>query len=161
MIPVYHLHTIFRQATNSRIVEAAGSVREGRLPTPPQDGSTSDYYWIETNDAEQTSRLIETMVFGTYSESFWVFGRTGNSTAHPMHRGKCGTEVLNRQLQGLINPHGQLLNQRQQFRIGDKVMQVVNDHEREVYNGDMGELKIFGADGVIVDFDGHVVTYKA
>ena len=77
-----------------------------------------------------------------------------------MHRGKCGTEVLNRQLQGLINPHGQLLNQRQQFRIGDKVMQVVNDHEREVYNGDMGELKIFGADGVIVDFDGHVVTYK-
>ena len=78
----------------------------------------------------------------------------------PMHRGKCGTEVLNRQLQGLINPHGQLLNQRQQFRIGDKVMQVVNDHEREVYNGDMGELKIVGADGVIVDFDGHVVAYK-
>ena len=160
MIPVAHLKTIFRQATDSRIVEAAGSVREGRMPTPPQDGSTSDYYWIETNDAEQTSRLIETMVSIRIPSRFGFSAEREIQLLTPMHRGKCGTEVLNRQLQGLINPHGQPLNQRQQFRIGDKVMQVVNDHEREVYNGDMGELKFYGSDGVIVDFDGHVVTYK-
>jgi exodeoxyribonuclease V alpha subunit len=81
----------------------------------------------------------------------------------PMNRGGLGAQALNQDLQRLLNPHGAPVIERygQRFAVGDKVMQIENDYDKEVYNGDLGVVRAIAVDDetMTVEFDGRAVTF--
>ena len=132
--------------------------RTGELPDLSTTTAASDFYWIEAADSAAALKYIEQMVTQRI-ESFWLRSQNGHQVLCPMHKGTCGTESINLALQQALNPEGVVLRKNQSFRLGDRVMQTSNDHQREVYNGDLGYIIHQDRDKVYVEFDGRIVSY--
>jgi exodeoxyribonuclease V alpha subunit len=139
--PVVQLTEIFRQARRSRIVTSAHRIRRGDLPerAPPAD-EPSDFYLIGAESAGGAATKVLELVTRRIPDRFGVDPLRDIQVLCPAHRGRAGVRSLNAELQAALNPHGTPRLERQGliYAVGDKIMQVANDYEREVSNGDLG-----------------------
>ncbi|MEE8282819.1 MAG: ATP-dependent RecD-like DNA helicase [candidate division NC10 bacterium] len=137
-LPVVQLTEIFRQAKESQIVVNAHRVNRGELPHLPQFGMT-DFAFIELNDPEAIRDRVRTLVSEDIPRRFGLDPLQDIQVITPMNRGPLGVATLNQDLRAALNPHGEASNEGgRQLWVGDRVMQVRNNYDKEVYNGDLG-----------------------
>jgi len=149
-LPVARLTEVFRQAASSRIITTAHAINAGTIPDlrPPSEGDTTDFYFLPAETPEQAVALILKVV-GERIPARFGFDPIGQvQVLCPMARGGCGSRSLNIELQRLLNPDPveQLERFGWRFAPGDKVMQIANDYEKEVFNGDVGTIDAIDAD---------------
>jgi exodeoxyribonuclease V alpha subunit len=166
---VIRLTEIFRQAAESKIVVSAHEINAGRVPAlePPAPGTTADFYFISRDDPEAARATIVELVAERIPQRFGFDAITDVQVLAPMHRGELGTAALNRALQDRLNPRpaeptAELTRGERVFRRGDKVMQLRNDYDKAVFNGDIGVIATIDTDeGVVrVEFDGKIASYE-
>ncbi|WP_347264902.1 ATP-dependent RecD-like DNA helicase [Nitrobacter sp.] len=163
VIPVVRLTEVFRQAAQSRIITTAHQINEGRLPDLlPPDGE-SDFYFVPAADPEQAVPRIVELVRHRIPRRFGFDPIRDIQVLCPMNRGGVGARSLNMELQAALNPAGENKVERfgWTFAPGDKVMQIENDYDKEVYNGDIGMITAVDPDEgeVAIDFDGRTVSF--
>ena len=161
--PVARLVEVFRQAAASRIVVNAHRVNSGRLPDMERPEGESDFYFVPAEDSEAAIRKTLELVRARIPQRFGMDSVRDVQVLCPMNRGGVGARALNVELQAALNPAGSSRIERfgWTFAAGDKVMQVENDYDKEVYNGDIGFIaSVDPALGELeVDFDGRAVEY--
>jgi len=156
------LHEVFRQAQQSAIVRGAHAVLEGGMPEPTPTGTKGDgdlFLIAATEPDTITERLVQALRRMSVAYGFDPLADVQVMT--PMRRGPLGTVKLNEVLQETFNPSTQQGSVPASFRRGDKVMQLRNDYDKEVYNGDLGEVHRIEGGVTYVHFDGREVQYKA
>jgi exodeoxyribonuclease V alpha subunit len=162
-IPVVKLTTIFRQAMESMIVVNAHRINEGKFPIKcSKPAPDADFYWVEQEDLVRVQELIIRMVCERMPEVYGLNPLRDVQVLTPMHKGDVGTNELNKLLQARLNPQSQELKRGQRiFRVGDRVMQIRNNYEKEVFNGDLGWIKEIDLEEgqVVVDYEDHLVKY--
>ena len=140
--PVVQLNEIFRQAKESSIIVNAHTINEGRIPNlkATQD-KLDDFYFIEQEDPQKTLELIISLVKDRIPKRFGFDAVNDIQVLTPMHRGTVGAANLNQELQKALNPgDGGVLRVGRFYRVNDKVMQITNNYDKEVYNGDIGRI---------------------
>ena len=165
LVPVVRLTEVFRQAAHSRIVTGAHRINRGLLPEWAASGVESDFYFIEREEPEAIARTLIELVATRIPARFKLDPRRDLQVLCPMNRGSLGVRELNVALQQALNPAGpdkaSVDKFGSQFRVSDKVMQMENDYDKEVFNGDIGQ--ILGIDPVerelTIGFDGREVVY--
>jgi exodeoxyribonuclease V alpha subunit len=165
---VIRLTEIFRQAAESKIVVSAHAINAGRVPVldAPPAGAAADFYFIARDDPEAARATLVELVAERIPQRFGFDAVADVQVLAPMHRGELGTAALNAALQLRLNPGGEgvaeLPRGERVYRRGDKVMQLRNDYDRAVLNGDIGVIASVDRDEatVRVDFDGRVVPYE-
>lgn len=162
--PVVRLEHIFRQGAGSAIVREAHRINRGQPPelTPPGT-PLQDFYFVKREAPEEILATLEQLVTQRIPERFGLDPRRDVQVLTPMRAGIVGVGHLNERLQLLLNPHGEVLQlAATEIRQGDRVMQIRNDYNRGVFNGDMGFVHSVdqAAHRAIVDFDGHPVVYE-
>jgi exodeoxyribonuclease V alpha subunit len=139
---VVRLEEIFRQAAGSLIVENAHRINRGQVPHFTK--SATDFFLFPADDAERAADLVVDLVQNRIPAKFGFDPLEEIQVLSPLHRGSAGVGELNRRLQQALNPPAQGKPERrrggQVFRLGDRVMQVRNNYDREVFNGDMGRI---------------------
>jgi exodeoxyribonuclease V alpha subunit len=164
-VPVVELTDIFRQAGRSRIVVNAHRINSGLLPELPSDrAALEDFYFIEQEDPEQALKLILELVCDRIPRRFHLDPLEDIQILTPMHKGTVGTDNLNRELQFVLNPSKETMTRGDRtFRLKDKVMQIRNNYEKDVFNGDIGRISAIDLENqeVTVTFDGLPVPYDA
>ncbi len=154
-IAVTRLNEVFRQAASSRIITTAHAINAGTIPDlrPPGDGASagsasSDFYFLPAATPEQAVALILKVVGERIPARFGFDPIAQVQVLCPMARGGCGSRSLNIELQKLLNPDPAEQVERFGWRFapGDKVMQVANDYEKEVFNGDVGTIDAIDSD---------------
>lgn len=155
-ITVVHLTEIFRQSAESAIVTSAHRINGGEVPE--LDARDGDFFFARSDDPHRTVSTVVKIVCERIPEKFGLDPVSDVQVLVPMHRGEVGTEALNRALQGRLNPGED--ERGVPFREGDKVMQIENDHELEVYNGDIGIVRSVDRINrkLLIDFDGHRIA---
>jgi exodeoxyribonuclease V alpha subunit len=162
-VPVVWLTEVFRQAAQSRIITSAHRINQGLMPdlSPPALGS--DFYFVQADDPEAAVRLIVELVKTRIPKRFDLDPVRDVQVLCPMNRGGIGARSLNIELQTALNPAGDRKVERfgWTFAQGDKVMQIENDYDKEVYNGDIGTVDDVdsSAGEIVVRFDGRSITY--
>lgn len=162
-VPVMRLTEVFRQAAQSKIITTAHAINAGRIPDlKPPDGD-ADFYFVPATDPEQAvSRIVE-LVSKRIPQRFGFDPIRDIQVLCPMNRGGVGARSLNVELQAALNPAGEKKVERfgWTFAPGDKVMQIENDYDKDVYNGDIGTVEDVDLDEgeVAVNFDGRTVTF--
>jgi exodeoxyribonuclease V alpha subunit len=137
-VPTVRLTEIFRQAAGSLIVQNAHRIHDG---IPPESTSSPDgeFYVIERDDATHAVDTILDVVTRRIPNRFGLDPRTDVQVLTPMHKGDAGASALNEKLQAALNPVGQSVSKGQKrLRVGDKVMQLRNNYDKDVFNGDVG-----------------------
>lgn len=162
-VPVVRLTEVFRQAAQSKIIASAHQINEGRLPDLlPPDGET-DFYFVPAADPDQAVPRIVELVHHRIPRRFGFDPIRDIQVLCPMNRGGVGARSLNIELQAALNPAGEQKVERFGwiFAPGDKVIQVENDYDKDVYNGDIGMIEDVDVDEgeVAIDFDGRLVTF--
>lgn len=141
MIPVSQLSTIFRQAANSQIVTNAHAINRGVMPSFSTTGQ-GDFFLFPAEDAESAVEWVVGLVSERIPNKFGYNPIQEIQVLSPMHRGVCGVRALNERLQAKLNPEREGSPSQKLFgtvfRVGDKVMQLRNNYEKEVFNGDIG-----------------------
>jgi exodeoxyribonuclease V alpha subunit len=161
---VVRLTEIFRQAQESMIVVNAHRVNEGEFPILKEMDrkETSDFYFVEEEDPEKILNKIVTLCSERIPQRFGFHPVRDIQVLTPMHKGLIGVSNLNLELQRRLNPDpsGITLGNRH-LKLGDKVMQIVNNYDKDVFNGDMGWIARINQEDreLTVDFDGRLVTY--
>ncbi|MBK9261078.1 MAG: ATP-dependent RecD-like DNA helicase [Polyangiaceae bacterium] len=161
-IPTVQLSQIFRQAEGSLIVQNAHRIHDGLRP----EGSTSkngEFFVFVREDPADAAATIHDLVTDRIPRGFGLDPVRDIQVLTPMNKGPVGTIVLNESLQRALNPTGPTVTRGEKtFRLGDKVMQLRNDYEREVFNGDIGKISAIDAEAstMMVTFDGKDVTYE-
>ena len=159
---VVRLETIFRQAADSGIVVNAHRINRGQMPVL---NKFDDFYFFSKEDPHEAADLLVDIVQRRIPPKFRLDPVDEIQVLAPMYRGACGVANLNTRLQEALNPASPRKVERRlggrAFRVGDKVMQVRNNYERDVYNGDIG--RVVGIDPVeqtlAVTIDGQPVIY--
>ncbi|MFC1894011.1 ATP-dependent RecD-like DNA helicase [Chloroflexota bacterium] len=163
-VETVRLTDIFRQAQESLIVVNAHRVNRGEFPQiTSSKGKKSDFYFIERDDPERTLEVIKELCVNRLPRAFHLNPVDDIQVMSPMHKGVAGVANLNAELQRLLNPEGEVVTRGgRSFRIGDKVMQIRNDYEKDVFNGDIG--RVVGIDleeqKILVRFEDRVVGYE-
>ena len=168
VVPTVELGQVYRQASGSSIVEMAHQLKHNIIP-PDLTAKTADRSFIKSN-AAQIPTVVSQIIQSALKKGFTIYDV---QVLAPMYRGDAGIDNLNRMIQELVNPKKSIKTKEMAFgdttyRIGDKVLQLVNQPQSNVFNGDMGEvIAIFRAkettdnvDQLIVSFDGNEVTYS-
>ena len=162
-IPVARLTEVFRQATQSKIITSAHRINEGHMPDLSKPVSQSDFYFVPAEDPDQAVMRILDMVKTRIPKRFGLDPIRDVQVLCPMNRGGVGARSLNIELQAVLNPAGENKVERfgSTFTPGDKVMQIENDYDKEVYNGDIGYVKDIDVNEgeMTATFDGRAVTY--
>jgi exodeoxyribonuclease V alpha subunit len=162
-VPVVRLTEVFRQAALSRIITNAHRINQGAMPDLRPPETESDFYFVQGDDPETAvSRIIE-LVKTRIPKRFGLDPIRDIQVLCPMNRGGVGARSLNIELQAALNPAGDRKVERfgWTFAPGDKVMQIENDYDKEVYNGDIGMIENVDPDAgeIAVSFDGRTVIY--
>jgi exodeoxyribonuclease V alpha subunit len=162
-VPVVRLTEVFRQAALSRIISNAHRINQGSMPDLGRSEGESDFYFISAESPEAAvSRIVELAKIRA-PKRFGLDPIRDIQVLCPMNRGGVGARSLNIELQSAINPAGDRKVERfgWTFALGDKVMQIENDYDKDVYNGDIGTIDDVNADAgeISVCFDGRSVTY--
>ena len=141
---VTKLTKIFRQCEGSRIITNAHRVNNGYLPqnSKVRENELADFYWIDQDNPEKVADLIEKLVNERIPERFKFDPMNDIQILSPMNRGECGTVALNSRLSALLRggdlPSFQFGSSV--FKLGDRVMQITNNYDKNVFNGDMGRI---------------------
>jgi exodeoxyribonuclease V alpha subunit len=160
---VVRLRHIFRQGAESLIVTNAHRVNEGLMPELPPEGSEADFFFIERKEPEEIAAALKGLVARHVPHKFGLDPVDDIQVLTPMQRGLLGVASLNAELQALLNPSGESVTRgSRMFRVGDKVMQVRNNYDLNVFNGDIGRVEKIDAveQEMVVRFDGRAVTYE-
>lgn len=157
-LPSARLTHIHRQAAESRIVQAAHRVNQGLLPEWETNGPESDFHFIERSEPAAVVETIGELVAERIPQGLGISPKEVQVLS-PRHQGEAGTLALNQALQARLNPEGIQVT-TSGLRVGDKVMQLRNDYEKEVFNGDVGRVMMSSSDRLTVSFDGRPVTYE-
>lgn len=159
-IPAIRLDEIFRQAQTSMIIQNAHIINAGRLPDLRRQ--YSDFVFYELNDDTSiTQKILDLCTKDLPHEGFDVLKDV--QVLSPMHRFLCGVENLNLMLQEQLNPkknQDELKYSSQTFRVGDKVMHIRNNYQKNVFNGDIGFIQDINNEKLTVDYFDHIVTYE-
>ena len=162
---VVRLTEIFRQAGESWIIRAAHAINQGHEPESAPFGGNGDFYFIEVNDPETIIERIITMVKDRIPARFKLDPRKDIQVLSPMNKSELGVLNLNQRLQAVLNPKKddrEVERYGTTFRVGDKVLQMHNNYQKEVFNGDIGlisEIDLTNQE-VHVDFEGRQVPYE-
>lgn len=159
-IPVVRLQEVFRQAAASHIIQNAYHILQGELPqTADRQGPLRDFYWIETEEPQVAQELVLRLCIERIPRTFGFHTVRDIQVLTPMHRGPLGTEALNQGLQKAVQGDAVVLEEGT-FQVGDKVIQVRNDHDRDVWNGDVGVVERQEEGSVWVRFEDRLVLYR-
>jgi exodeoxyribonuclease V alpha subunit len=165
VVPVARLTEVFRQAAHSKIITSAHQINAGKLPELPEKGSDSDFFFIERGEPDQIAETLLEMVKTRIPGKFHVDPIREIQVLAPMNRGSLGIRELNARLQDTLNP--QRANEPHvekfgwQFRVRDKVIQTENNYDKDVFNGDIGQIRKVDPEQreVVVQYDNREVTY--
>jgi exodeoxyribonuclease V alpha subunit len=141
-LSVVRLTEIFRQAESSRIIMNAHRINKGLMPKIPEGKEESDFYFIEAQEPEEATRKIVEIVQYRIPQRFGLDPLKDIQVLCPMNRGSIGARTMNTELQTALNPDPRLKVERYgwTFGLGDKVMQIINNYDKETYNGDIGYI---------------------
>ena len=166
-VPTVRLTEIFRQAAASEIIVNAHRINQGQMPQMqgPEDAETEpDFYWIPAETPEEIQDKLLRVVTDRIPKRFGLHPIRDIQVLTPMNRGSLGGRALNVVLQEALNPEAtpRVTRFGWTYAPGDKVIQTVNNYEREVYNGDIGQVpQVDAEEGVVtVDVEGRPVTYE-
>ena len=161
-VEVVRLTEIFRQAERSLIVVNAHRVNQGTMPILESVDSDGDFFFLERKEPEEIVATIAELVTRRIPAKFGFNPLEQIQVLTPMNRGPLGTENLNAVLRDLLNAEGPTVTRGgRSLRAGDKVMQVRNNYDLEVFNGDIGRVRgIDEVDQIVtVSMDGREVAY--
>jgi exodeoxyribonuclease V alpha subunit len=159
-VPVVRLDHIFRQAEASRIVVNAHRINAGRMPITDGGNQDSDFFFIARDDPVEAADLAVDLAARRLPARYRFDPVDDIQVLSPMHNGELGVRRLNERLQHELTPPGaELKLGGRRFRVGDKVMQIRNNYELEIFNGDIGRIETFDEDEseLGVRFDGRLV----
>jgi exodeoxyribonuclease V alpha subunit len=165
VVPIVRLTDVFRQAGNSRIITNAHLINEGHMPDVPAKNAESDFYFIDREDPDQIAATLVEMIKTRIPSKFRLDPIRDIQVLCPMNRGSLGIRELNVRLQNEMNPgrtdEPMVEKFGWQFRCKDKVIQTENDYDKEVFNGDIGQIvKIDQVEReVTIRFDERDVVY--
>jgi len=163
-VPVVRLEKIFRQSQRSLIVVNAHRINQGRMPLEPrEDHKNPDFFFIEREKPEECLDALKRLVSERIPAKFHFDPINDVQVLTPMHRGPIGVQNINRELQDLLNPGGlEMVRGAVRYRRGDKVMQLVNNYDEDVFNGDVGTVVHVGLEAgeVGVRYGHRVVNYS-
>ncbi len=165
VVPVVRLTEVFRQAAHSRIITNAHRINEGQMPEVPAKGRESDFFFIERNEPDQIASTLVEMVKTRIPARFRLDPIGDIQVLCPMNKGSLGIRELNVRLQQELNParadEPSVEKFGWQFRPRDKVIQTENDYDKDVFNGDIGQIvKIDSVEReVTIRFDQREVVY--
>jgi exodeoxyribonuclease V alpha subunit len=165
VVPVVRLTEVFRQAAHSRIITNAHRINEGQMPEIPTKGRESDFFFIDRDEPDQIAATLVEMVKTRIPAKFRLDSIRDVQVLCPMNRGSLGIRELNVRLQNELNPvrAGEPMVEKfgWQFRPRDKVIQTENDYDKDVFNGDIGQIvKIDPVEReVTIRFDQREVVY--
>jgi exodeoxyribonuclease V alpha subunit len=163
---VVRLTEIFRQAARSHIIVNAHRINQGIAPDlDGAPGADRDFFFVARDEAVEARQTVVQLVAERIPARFGLDPRQGVQVLVPMHRGELGTVALNAALQERLNPArpgaAELTRGDRAFRAGDKVMQLKNDYDKNVFNGDIGIISSLGEQMLAVDFgDGRTAEYE-
>ena len=162
VLPVVRLTEIFRQAKDSFIITNAHRVNDGALPVldAPQE---SDFFFIAEEDPDKVVATIKMLCLERVPKKFGFDAMRDIQVLTPMHKGVCGSENLNRELQATLNPSGPVIQRfGRTYRVGDRVMQIRNNYDKDVFNGDLGRIKRLDLvdQQVVIEFDEREIAYE-
>ena len=162
-VPVVELNEIFRQAQESLIIVNAHKINNGVMPSLKTSGEKlEDFYFIEKEDPEEVLKLIVELTTERIPKRFNFDPIDEIQILTPMHRGVVGASNLNITLQQVLNPREDGITRGgRNFRISDKVMQIRNNYDKEVFNGDIGRIQNIDTESqeATISFDGRTVAY--
>lgn len=162
-IPTIKLDHIFRQAATSDIIVNAHMVNQGQMPNLKSSSENTDFYFVETKPENIAAKIIE-LVKSRIPKKFNFDPIMDIQILCPMQKGAAGVRALNIELQKALNPaHSKGIERYGQvFAPGDKVMQIVNNYDKDVYNGDIGFIKELNPEEqtLIINFDNNNVRYE-
>jgi len=162
VVPVVRLTEVFRQAAQSRIIANAHRINSGDMPDLAPDAQ-SDFHFIQADEPEAVIGKLVDVVVRRLPKRYGVDPIRDIQVLCPLNRGGLGARALNIELQAALNPPGVDRVERfgWTYGPGDKVMQIVNDYEKEVYNGDIGTVVALNAEDrlLTIEYDGRPVAY--
>ena len=163
-IPTIRLTEIFRQASTSQIIVNAHRINQGSLPKLDYaEDEPTDFYFIKEDNPELIQQKLIQIVAHKLPQAFNLNPLTDIQVLSPMNKGNLGTRFLNIELQKQLNPSKapQITKYGTTFSVGDKVIQTVNNYDKDVFNGDIGFIKKIDQEEseVAINFEGHLVNY--
>jgi len=162
IVPVVKLTKIFRQAQSSRIITNAHRINQGKMPDI-SNVKTSDFFFLPVETPEEIASCIESLVKTRLPRAYHIPSEN-IQVLTPMQRGIIGAANLNTMLQASLNTSSEEIRKGGRlFKTGDKVMQIKNNYDKEVFNGDIGTVvKIDNVEQeMVVRFDGREIKYDA
>lgn len=163
VIPVTRLDTIFRQAENSYIILNAHRINEGQMPEFVREAK--DFFLFPEQDPQAAADWVIDLVSKRIPERFGFHPLQDIQVLSPMYRGAAGVAELNERLQKVLNPPSpkrpELTQSYRTLRQGDRVMQIRNNYDKLVFNGDLGLIVQIDLENqtLDVDYDGRLVSY--
>ncbi len=159
-VEVVELNEIFRQAQTSHIVTNAHAINRGEMPEV-RNNRDADFFFIEVSEPDQVVETICGLCAARLPRTYRLDSIEDIQVLVPMYRGETGANNLNQVLQDKLNPKGQEMTRGGiRFRVGDKVMQVRNNYDRDVFNGDIGRVHGIEDDILRVRFQDRVLEYE-
>ncbi|MEW6235347.1 MAG: AAA family ATPase [Candidatus Omnitrophota bacterium] len=162
-VPVVELHEIFRQAKESTIIVNAHRINQGISPILKKDDKElDDFYFIHQEDPQTVIQTIIKLVRERIPQRFGFNAIDDIQVITPMQKGSVGGAKMNAELQAALNKSNQeIARGGRKFLVGDKVMQIRNNYDKEVFNGDIGRIRSIDSEmqEVKIDFDGREIVY--
>ncbi len=159
-VEVVELNEIFRQAQTSHIVTNAHAINRGEMPEV-RNNRDADFFFIEVSEPDQVVETICGLCAARLPRTYRLDSIEDIQVLVPMYRGETGANNLNQVLQDKLNPKGlEMTRGGIRFRVGDKVMQVRNNYDRDVFNGDIGRVHGIEDDILRVRFQDRVLEYE-
>lgn len=162
-VPVARLTEIFRQAANSQIITGSHAINRGYAPAVSKKGEETDFFYLTGDEPEALFAKLMAVVTRRLPEKFGFDPVNDIQVLAPMNRGGLGARSLNVALQEALNPHThpRVTRYGWTYAPGDKVIQTVNNYDKDVFNGDIGRVKTIDIeDGeMLIEFDGRDVCY--
>ena len=163
-VPVIRLTEVFRQAAKSKIIMTAHAINSGYLPKLNAPPELTDLYFIQIDESENAVRKIIQLVTKRIPTRFNLDPVRDIQVLCPMNKGGIGAQAINAELQSALNPNpvNSITKFGWTFASGDKVMQVKNDYEKDIFNGDIGRIKSINNEEqeISIDFEGHEVDFS-
>lgn len=163
VIPATRLDEIFRQAAASMIISNAHRINKGTMPAlQPDENQTQDFYFIDRSEPEEIADTILEMVVSRIPSKYSLHPLSGIQVLAPMHKGVMGVKNLNERLSKSLNGEGRRISGLSEpISVGDKVMQIKNNYDLDVFNGDIGIVVDSDMEEriITVNYDGRFVKY--
>ncbi|MYB56555.1 MAG: ATP-dependent RecD-like DNA helicase [Gemmatimonadetes bacterium] len=160
IVEVVELNEIFRQAQTSRIITNAHAINRGEMPYLQNDRD-ADFFFLEVSEPDQVVEMVCGLCAARLPRTYRLDSIEDIQVLVPMYRGETGANNLNRVLQDTLNPKGEEMTRGGiRFRVGDKVMQVRNNYDRDIFNGDIGRIQGIDDDILRVRFQDRVLEYE-